>query len=130
MNTHRLSTGIFTLLFLGAMFGGLFHMGTDMTGSMTDCLFMSEIETVCPMNAFEHLGAWQSVFTVSLTSSILLLLLAGTLVGVASIAPHMLRKILYADPPLLTSIRALLNTFPRSPLQELFSRGILHPKLF
>lgn len=132
MNARRISIAIFILLFFGVMFGGLFHMGMgmDMTGNMTECPFMSKGESLCSMDAFEHLGAWQSVFTATLSNSILLLLL-GTAMTVVSVAPHLLRKLLYADPPLLTvATRERLYSFFYRPFQELFARGILHPKLF
>lgn len=124
----------FTLLtfFLGTMFFSLFHMsmGMDMSGGMTDCPFMAHEEVICSMNLADHIGAWKSVFLSTVPTFTLLLAVAGVAVFVASVAPNLLRKIEYASPPSQKWLEVRTYTFSYRPLQELFSNGILHPKLF
>lgn len=121
-----------TILFfvLGAMGISLSHMsmGMDMSGTMADCPFMSNVEVVCPMNLADHIGAWKSVFLSVVPS--LTLLLASVVIAVASVAPNLLRKIQYASPPSQRWLQKRTYTFSCRPLQELFSSGILHSKLF
>lgn len=119
-------------LFLGTMFFSLFHMsmGMDMTGGMSDCPFASHEEVICPMNLVDHIGAWKSVFSSAVPTLTLLLAVAGVAALVASVAPNLLKKIQYASPPLPRWLKARTYTFSYRPLQELFSNGILNPKLF
>lgn len=119
--------------FLGTMFFSLFHMSTgmDMSGSMTDCPFMAYEEVFCPMNLADHIGAWKSVFTSTTLTPTLLLAVVGVALLVASIAPNLLRKkIHYFSTPIPRWLEIRTYTFSYRPLQELFSNGILHPKLF
>lgn len=105
-------------------------MGKDMTGGMTDCPFMERGEVICPMNLADHIGAWKSAFLSTAPTLTLLLAVAGIAVFVASVAPNLLRKIQYASPPSQRWLEVRTYTFSYRPLQELFSNGILHPKLF
>ena len=124
----------FTLLvfFLGTMFFSLFHMsmGMDMSGGMNDCPFMSHEEVVCSMNLADHIGAWKSVFQSIAPAVTLLLAVAGIAVFVASVAPNLLQRMQYALPSQNRWFQARTYTFSYRPFQELFSNGILHPKLF
>ncbi len=126
-----ISSLVLTFL-LGAMFVSLFHMsmGTDMTGGMTDCPFMAHEEVICPMNLADHIGAWKSVFLSTIPTLTFLLAIAGVAIFVASVAPNLLYKIRYTSPPRLRWLEVRTYTFSYRPLQELFSNGILHPKLF
>ena len=129
---QKLGTSIVTLLFLGAMFGGLFHMaGMEMSGGMTDCPYMSQQETICAMSVSEHLGAWQSTFTSIAPTLFTILGLLFVAVVVGQIAPNLLqevRLVLLHTLDMQSYTRNL--SFVARPLQELFSSGILHPKLF
>lgn len=129
---RRLSTIIFILLFLGTMFFSLFHMsmGMDMSAGMTDCPFMANSEVICAMNVSDHIGAWKSVFLSTVSTLTMLLAVAGVAVFIASVAPNLLRKIDYASPSLQRWLEIRTYSFSYRPLQELFSNGILHPKLF
>jgi len=120
------------LFLLGTMFVSLFHlsMGMDMTGGMTDCPFVTHAEVICQMNVADHIGAWKSAFLSVVPALTLLLAVAGIAILVASVAPNLLRKIQYASPPSSRWLQARTYTFSYRPLQELFSSGILHPKLF
>jgi len=101
-----------------------------MSHGMSDCPFMSHEEVICPMNLGDHIGAWKSVFLSIAPTLTLLLAVAGVAVFIASIAPNLLRKIHYASPPLCRWLQTRTYTFSYRPLQELFSNGILHPKLY
>jgi len=120
------------IFFLGTMFFSLFYMsmGMDISGSMTDCPFMERGEVICPMNLADHIGAWKSAFLSTVPTLTLFLAVAGVAILVASIAPNLFRKTRYSSPPLTRWLQTRTYTFSYRPLQELFSNGILHPKLF
>lgn len=129
----RLLTALFTLLFLGVMFGGLFHMsaGMDMSDNASGCPFMSHEETLCSMSIFDHFGVWQSNFLAIVPTLTLLLGALAATVVLLSLAPNLIfskRKILNEIYILYKKKEALF--FPKFSLQEQFSNGILHPKLF
>lgn len=119
-------------LVLGTMFISLFHMsmGMDMSGGMTDCPFMSHEEVICPMSLVDHIGAWQSVFLAVVPALTLLLAATSIAVLVAAIAPNLLKKSRHIPAPSCRLFRARTYTFSYRPYQELFSSGILNPKLF
>jgi len=127
-----IATAILMILFLGVMFGGLFHMSTgmDMSDSMTDCPFMSSGEVLCSMNPTDHISAWKSAFLSVIPALTLLMLAVGVVALLASVAPNLLLKRRYAEPILHNYIQERTYTFSYRPYQELFSSGILHPKLF
>jgi hypothetical protein len=114
------------------MFVSLFHMsmGMDMTGGMTDCPFMIHDEVICSMNIADHIGAWKSVFLAVAPTLVLLLAVAGAVAFVASVAPHLFALKRRLIPILHKQLRERTYAFSYRPLQELFSSGILHPKLF
>jgi hypothetical protein len=82
------------------------------------------------MNLADHIGAWKSVFASVAPTLTLLLAVIGVAVSIASIAPNLLRRIQYPSPPLCRWKEARIYTFSYRPLQELFSNGVLHPKLY
>lgn len=119
---------IITLL-LGAMFVSLFHMSGSMDahGGMSDCPFMVHEEAICPMNLSDHLSAWKSAFLAVMPA--IVLLLVGAL-GFALVAPFLLLQRLQPIPIQKRELRERTYSFSYRPLQELFSNGILHPKIF
>ena len=127
----RLLGQILLVAVLGTMFLSLFHIsaGMDMTGGMSDCPFMSHTEVICPMNLTDHLEAWKSVFIATVPASCLILAVAGMAIFVVSVAPNLLRKLHYKSLLLYKWLEIRTYTFSYRPLQELFSSGILHPKL-
>ena len=129
----RITTAILTVLFLGAMFGGLFHMsvGMDMTGDTSGCPFMSHGEVVCSMSVFDHFGAWKDTFTVIAPTFLTLLATLAAVAVAIAIAPNLVlpQKLLYTRQQ-IDNIVDRIFTHSVRPLQELFSNGILHPKLF
>lgn len=128
----KTATAIILTVLLGAMFVSLFHlsMGMDMTGSMSDCPFMAHEEVLCPINLADHIGAWKSAFLAVAPTIFLLLAIAGLAVVMAALAPHLFALKRKPIPILTKQLRERTYTFSYRPLQELFSNGILHPKVF
>ncbi|MCA9367835.1 hypothetical protein KC887_06280 [Candidatus Kaiserbacteria bacterium] len=129
----KLVGGLVMSFLLGAMFVSLFVMsaGMDMSGSMTDCPFMAHEQVLCPMNLVEHIAAWKAAFTLVLPILYILLGLGVVLVGLPSLAPHLLHQVklwtLHQSP---TARPTKWITYPVRAYQELFASGVLHPKLF
>ena len=135
---QKLAKIIFMLgiaVFLLAGFLGLSHFGMtmNMDGDMTmsDCPFMSGI-AICNMSILEHIATWQSMFAHIQQPQnpmlVLLFLLSVSLVMVGWI------KRLYTPPK--HSFKQCTYFFNREHiliielLLDLFSNGILNPKLF
>ena len=137
MNTcwHRLSRisltlGVVAFLLIGSL--GLSHfamtMGMDGKMSAADCPFMS----ICTMSPLEHIATWQSMFASippqQSSTLALLFVISITLAG--------LFWITYIFPLLENQKHRPRNYYTEEyilvpiPVQELFSSGILNPKLF
>lgn len=108
-------------------------MGSD-AKDMSNCPFMPGMTSLCQMSPLEHLTAWQTAFTAIPNQAdvlaILLLLLALALstfklYSNQSASPP---RILVPDPSSTTYYKTHIPIV--SPLQEAFSDGILHPKLY
>lgn len=129
----RFASGVVLAIFLGSLFFSLYHLtfGMSMESPMSDCPYMPHEEVICPMNLFDHLTAWKSTF-ISLVPELLLLIGFVAAVGVVtSRAPNLLGKLrlwLLRIPIAAHQIHP--TGFSTRPLQELFSSGILHPKLY
>lgn len=130
--TTKLLSVFVLVVFLGTMFFTLFHMsmGMDMSEGMAGCPFMSHEQVICPMNLADHIGAWESAFVAIVPTLILLIAILGSVAFIISIAPNLIRKIRYLSLPLNRCFHKRTYAFSYRPLQELFSSGILHPKLF
>ena len=128
-----LSFAVVTLLLVSA---GLPHFGMtmsmDMEGNMTmtDC-YMPGMTAICNMSPMEHVASWQSMFTSILTQGLTFSLL---LLVLAAVIAFTLSKQILSPPSerqtLVFSTRRREYVPLHSALQELFSRGILNPKLF
>ena len=128
----KFSTAILALLFVGVMFGGLFHMsmGMNMTGAVSGCPFTEQGEVVCSMNATDHIESWKAAFLAVIPT---LTLLLTALVAAVIFFTTPLPAFRWQKHISFTQIKPLYEqvyTFTYRPLQELFARGILHPKLF
>lgn len=123
---------ILLVFFLGTMFFSLFHMsmGMDMSGEMNDCPFMSHGEVICPMNLIDHIGAWKSTFFSVIPTLTLFLAAVGVAVLLASVAPNLWQGIQYTSSSIYRWLQIRVYTYSYRPLQELFSNGILNPKLY
>ena len=123
----------FALLFIVALLlgsVGIFHLGMMMQneGMMTGCPFSPGV-SLCTMSPLEMIPAAGRVFTaLPVEASRLLVFLALVLVGYSF---SIISKEI--SPPQLyfsQSTDASHVFVPFRALQEFFSRGILHPKLF
>lgn len=134
---HRIAnsklTGIaLAVVFLSVLSLSLFHMpaGMEMTGSMSGCPFMGHEETICSMSVVDHIGAWKSAFLATIPGFTLLLSALAAAVVIFTVAPNLLLKQRFRVPVISKEVVERVYTFSYRPLQELFSSGILHPKLF
>lgn len=136
-HSHLIKTaiafGIVAFLLVGAgvpHFGMTMKMDMDGNMTMTDC-YMPGMTAVCNMSPLEHVASWQSMFTATPVQNftvMLLLLVLVTVIGFLWIEQT-------HSPPLALQ-RFSLSSRKReyvplhSQLQELFSNGILNPKVF
>ena len=123
-------TAFLVVSFVGPM--QAMSMPVDQSGQMTGCMFSGT--AICTMTPLEHLAAWQSMFsaTISNATSIFLLLLLLALV----LFVHIVWRLPFKDQldwlavrQRLYSRRSLAFAYT-NPLQEAFSRGILNPKVY
>ena len=96
------------------------------------CFMPGMTASLCQMGPLEHVAAWQDMFTAvpnQLDSLAFILLLITAL----AFGLLLTRRALYPlIPPNFQShlVHQRADTAPFNPLQELFSDGILHPKIF
>jgi CDP-diglyceride synthetase len=126
-----LASLVFFVLLLN--FSGLVHFETMMQAgdNMPRCPFAPG-EVLCTMNIFGHINAWRGIFT-SLPQKeffnlcALFILAAAATVWLVRRLNHSLHELFFATRLSLSyTARISLPTF----LEEAFSSGILHPKLF
>lgn len=128
--------GVTLTLFLGLMFASLFQMSGLMSMShtvsgMTACPSMVDQEVLCTSHLSEHIGVWKTAFANLLPSAFSLFLVFGLVVAIVATAPHLLKKhILHYIPIRWQLVQHKTYTYTVRAYQELFSKGILHPKLF
>ncbi len=125
------SIGVFTI-FISVLFASLFAMpvGMDMEGGMGDCPFMEVGQVICPMDFAGHIEAWKAAFASVVPTIFTLILIAG-----AALASTLPIRFLFTNKrkpiPIRSNIlRTRTYSYVYRPLQELFSNGILHPKVF
>ena len=111
---------------------GAMHFGMNMgaNGKMAPCPFSGE-GAICTMNPLEHIAAWQSAFTTTVQNErdIVLLLIALTLLFTVGFWRELFTKRDLCSLQRWHSVlREELNIL--DPLQEAFSRGILHSKAY
>lgn len=127
--------GVFTFMFVS--FLGFSHtnmtMGLDGQMSSSGCFMPGMTASFCQMNPLEHITAWQGMFTVvpSQNDILALLLILLTLV----LGAFFLHSHQSTVPPKTPVSQFQFLYYKRripiiSPLQEAFSNGILHPKVF
>lgn len=121
------------LIFLSTLFVSLFHMSggmnMDIQGGMADCPFMEHGEVICSMDVVSHIGAWKAAFTSVLPIIVTLVLVAGA-VALYTSSPFIFPTRGKPIPIRFSVLRTRTYSYSYRPLQELFSNGILHPKLF
>lgn len=132
-HTRTLFGVLLAFFFLASYFGAVtIDMPMNPDGTMSGCA-MPGMATLCQMNPLEHVAIWQGMFTATANQNdifailLILLSLALTALFIRSHGSH-------ATPKLLTLVPSFAY-YKRyvpigSPLQEAFSNGILHPKIF
>ena len=130
-NIARLALAFVLVAFLLLGTFGLSHAGmtTGMDGQMTDCPFSPGV-AICSMSPLEMISASKSLLTTLPQQkdvfSLFMLLLAAALAFAVFWRPFISPR-----PVLSYVLRPRREYIPfHNPLQELFSNGILNPKLF
>lgn len=129
---QRILCGFFLLSLLGSFVFVYLHVQgmTNLNMPMFGCPLMDDTAVVCNMNPIEHIEAWQHMFTALPQIGTLLLIV---LIAVLAFSLHRLLPRLWLSPTVyrFKSVVGIANEYrTRSHLQELFSQGILNPKLF
>jgi len=106
-----IALSVFSLFMLA---GHLSHEGMP----MSDCPYMAGQHSVCPMDFSSHITAWEDMVQTILPTVLLLIIIAVVFI---SWKPNVEN-----DPPLFLRRRPERQI---SPYTELFSRGILNPKI-
>lgn len=121
--------GFVLIVFALAAFSGMgvFLAAGTRDGAMLSCPF-SHGSAICAMNAFEHIAAWKTLFAGLPQKSAALLAILIFAFAAAFFAP---RRESPADKSLIAFRRFFLIFRPVfNYLREIFSRGILHPKIY
>lgn len=120
------------LLFVLVTFLGAGHTGmtVDTRGQMTACPFLG-VSALCEMNSLAHIAKWQSLFA-ALSEREVAPFLAVVLLSISTIFLLWYVRYTLIAPirPSLALRRRAVSVLIPSALQEAFSDGILHPKIF
>lgn len=128
MKKYFLLAAVITLLFAGSV--GMPGMSMNVEGQMSNCPFMG-VTVVCTMSPLEHMAAWQNMFAALPLKDMAAL---ASLLILAVFTAFFLRDVW--DTSQLHLVAAHRQRFRRrtysvrSELQDAFSNGILHPKVF
>jgi hypothetical protein len=106
-----IALSVFSLFMLA---GHLSHEGMP----MSDCPYMTGRHSICPMDFSSHINAWQDMVRTLLPTVLLLIIIAAVFVTWQAKIEN--------GPPLFLRRRPERQI---SPYTELFSRGILNPKI-
>lgn len=129
----KIITILVVVLTLCMFFFGFFHfvMNQHIKDQTMSCPFMQGHTSVCDVSPLEHVKAWQSAFTTIPTkdpiSSLFAIFALFALFGVSLFRKYFLCYQRTVE--IILSFRRR-NFFIYHYLQEAFSRGILHPKIF
>lgn len=126
--------GVLIFVFVGFLGFSYTDMAMGQDGQMSPpgCFMPGMTTSLCQMGPLEHVAAWQDMFTAvpsQLDSLTLILLLSAVLV----FGLLLRRRAIYLLIPSDFQSRPVYqraDTAPFNPFQELFSDGILHPKIF
>ena len=107
--------------------GGVLSSGMMMQdGTMVNCPYMG-IASLCKMDVFQHLSAWQQMFVSTVPPFAVFVVL----VLIALLLSHFFEDFLAYKPPSAKPLlyhRHSCEIF--DPLKLAFSRGLIHPKIF
>lgn len=126
---------VLLLSFAGVLFVGTINVSHSfdehgMSSGMTDCPFMTHEETLCPMTALDHLAMLQNIFEATLPSIIMLTFIVGMILITFPSLPKLKTPLRPHMHTFWRWRRSVLYHFSYKLYQDLFSQGILHPKLF
>lgn len=126
-----LFVAVFSFVLLYAFsFGSVMGMNIDKHGQMSACPF-SVATSICTMTFSEHLNLWQSMFNATLDNNAGLLITLGLIVIAVSLTLKYLEKDRGKE---LLAYKLYTYEYQKPPvfnkLIELFSRGILNPKIY
>lgn len=126
-----LFVAILSLVLLYAFsFGPVMGMEMDKHGQMSPCPF-SMVTAICTMTFSEHISLWQSMFTTTLNNSGGILAALGSIIFAFYLVLKYLEKDRDKD---LIAYKFYTHehqkSFAFNKLIELFSRGILNPKIY
>ncbi len=105
-----------------AIFGFAVSFSSDEMGAMNHCPFMASSATICPMSVFEHINAWQALF------SAIIPLLVLAYIQITGSAKAFTRAEKNSSSPPHRRANAFLLFMPT--LTEAFSSGTLHSKIY
>lgn len=130
--TKKLFISLVLLAFLIVGLFGLFHFTMNMNdGGQTHGCPLMNVATLCTMNPFTHIAVWQNMFISSFSKDIFSLLTLTLLVILFAFTPRGWGR---GNKTPSLSVRTwcpISQIFiTKNPLQEAFSSGILHPKIF
>ncbi len=122
---------ILSLVLLGTLsFGSFVGMERDEHGQMSACPFTAT-SSICTMSFSEHLSSWQGMFAATVDNSARLLAVVGFMLLVVVLASEYLKADRYKDSHAYKYYaHERQKTFTSNKLLELFSRGILNPKIY
>lgn len=124
-----------SFLWLGTfgLFNHMSEMKSDNQMNMGSCLFNGQEEEICKMDFSEHLSVWQSIVTSLPQNFGLLNILLLTVVLVVMI-PFIHDPLYGLSEKIKFRYKFYIRQNPQISLfnfiQEIFSQGILNPKLF
>lgn len=133
MHQARISiSALLCFVFLSTMCLSIFHISISMSPhhEMHDCPFMAHERSFCPIDLENHLSVWKVLLASVLPSFLTLFILFGSVTCITPNLHHLYRKLIrYVYIRYLQYIH-YPPTYAYHFLQDYFSQGILHPKLY
>lgn len=127
VKTHLFVVILLLVLLHTFSFGVAMGMETDKQGQMSDCPF-TMTSSLCKMNFSEHLSLWKSIFTTTVENYTGILAILGFIVLTLGL------KYLATDQDKKFTAYNFYDyehqSFVPNKLVELFSKGILNPKIY
>lgn len=116
----RIFASVLLIVFIVAAVFGMYAMVAHPMQEGMECPFMPGGTALCALSSLAHLTLWQSAFTATLVTVLSMLVF---LTFARPEFPHLEEKQRYRW-------RVRRTSLPATLFQELFSNGILNPKLF
>lgn len=120
-------------VFLGVLLLSILEMSGHNTASHSSahCPLMAHEQVICTMSLSDHISAWKAVFTNAVVSVLTVVTTLGITALALVAAPHLVPvRLSYYICIHWQQLRTRTYAYTLRSHQELFSRGLLHPKLF